>query len=389
MADKLTVNYDDERFGRVEADKQQAMTELEQTYGGMISDTDNYYQAQIDASKQWADTQAKLQQEQTDFAIEQVEQQKDQAHKDYLKEQSGSYVDWQKQSNQYGANAEAMAAQGMQNTGFSESSQVAMYTAYQNRVAVARDSYNRAVLNYDNAIKDARLQNSAALAEIAITALKEQLQLSLEGFQYKNQLVLDKSNQKINLDNQYYNRYLDVLNQINTENAQAEQIRQFNQEYELKQKEYNEGIRQFNEEIARLKAKDKQEYEMDIQNLELQKKKLEEEQRQFNLEYELALAKASGSGGGSGNLYNLEGEPEKEEPVTGNTTGTSYHGVNGLTADQMREQYNYNQAVDTINKVSSMGASQNQIMAEINNGLKNGALTSAQAKKLKELYGTR
>lgn len=341
MADKLTVNYDDERFGKVEADKQQAMTELEQTYGGMISDTDNFYQAQIDASKQWADTQAKLQKEQTDFAIEQVEQQKDQAHKDYLKEQSGAYVDWQKQSNQYGANAEAMAAQGMQNTGFSESSQVAMYTAYQNRVAVARDSYNRAILNYDNAIKDARLQNSAALAEIAITALKEQLQLSLEGFQYKNQLVLDKANQKLNLDNQYYNRYLDVLNQINAENAMAEEIRQYN------------------ESMA-----------------------FEREQFEWN------KAKSGSGGGGGGSQYVLGTEPETK-PVTGNATGTSYHGVNGLTADQMREQYNYNQAVDTINKVSSMGASQNQIMAEINNGLKNGALTSAQAKKLKELYGTR
>lgn len=341
MADKLTVNYDDERFGKVEADKQQAMTELEQTYGGMISDTDNFYQAQIDASKQWADTQAKLQQEQTDFAIEQVEQQKDQAHKDYLKEQSGAYVDWQKQSNQYGANAEAMAAQGMQNTGFSESSQVAMYTAYQNRVAVARDSINRSILNYDNAIKDARLQNSAALAEIAVTALKEQLQLSLEGFQYKNQLVLDKANQKLNLDNQYYNRYLDVLNQINAENAMAEEIRQYNESMAF-------------------------------------------EREQF----EWKKAESGSGGGGGGSQYVLGTEPETE-PVTGNTTGTSYHGVNGLTADQMREQYNYNQAVDTINKVSSMGASQNQIMAEINNGLKNGALTSAQAKKLKELYGTR
>ena len=339
MAENITVNYDDERFGKVESDKQQAMTELEQTYGGMINDTDKYYQAQIDASKQWADTQSKLQQEQSDFAIEQIEQQKNQAHKDYLKEQSGAYVDWQKQSNEYGANAEKQANVGMQNTGYSESSQVAMYTAYQNRVSVARDSYNRAVLNYDNAIKDARLQNNAALAEIALEALQKQLELSLAGFQYKNQLVLDKANQKINLENQYYNRYLDVLNQINTENAMAEEIRQYNESMAFEREQY-----------------------------EWQKAK-------------------SGSGGGGGSYYTLE-EPETE-PVTGNTTGTSYHGVNGLTADQMREQYNYNQAVDTINRVSSMGASQNQIMAEINNGLKNGALTSAQAKKLKELYGTR
>ena len=243
MANNYEINYDDERFGQVESDKQQAMTELEQTYGGMIDESDKYYQAQIDASKQWADKQSQLQQEQTDFAIEQIEQQKDQAKKDYTKEQSGAYVDWQKQSNQYGANAEAMAAQGMQKTGFSESSQVGMYNAYQNRVATAREAYNQAVLSYDNAMKDARLQNNAVLAEIAAEALQQQLKLALEGFQYKNTLVLEQTKNKLEVDNMYYNRYLDVLNQINTENALAEEVRQYNESmaFEREQFEYQKA----------------------------------------------------------------------------------------------------------------------------------------------------
>ena len=53
-----TVNYEDPRFGQVEADKQQAMTELEQTYAGMIDKSDSFYQGQIDATKEWADQQA-------------------------------------------------------------------------------------------------------------------------------------------------------------------------------------------------------------------------------------------------------------------------------------------------------------------------------------------
>ena len=306
MATNYDVNYEDERFTQVEGDKQQALTDLEQTYGGMINQTDDYYQAQIDAANQWADKQSQLQQEKTDFTIEQIEQQKDKAQKDYTKEQSGAYVDWQKQSNQYGVNAEQQAAAGMAGTGFSESSQVSMYNTYQNRIASARESYNQAVLNYDNAIKDARLQNNSVLAEIAYEALQQQLELSLQGFQYKNQLILDQANKKTELENIYYNRYLDVLNQINTENALAEDIRQFdqnyalqteqlalqkkeldetirqfNQNYDLKIKEYNENIRQFNEEIARLKAKDAKEYELEIKNLELNKQKLAEEKRQF------------------------------------------------------------------------------------------------------------
>ena len=223
------INYDDERFGQVESDKNQALTELEQTYGGMIGDTDKYFNEQIQASKDWADKQSQIQQENTDFAIEQIEQQKAQANKDYQKEQSGAYVDWQKQSNKYGTEAEKMASAGLTNTGFSESSQVGMYNTYQNRVATARQAFSNAVLNYNNAIKDAQLQNNAALAEIAYQSLQQQLELSLQGFQYKNQLILEQANKKTELENTYYNRYQDVLQQINTENALAEDIRQYNE----------------------------------------------------------------------------------------------------------------------------------------------------------------
>ncbi len=245
------INYSDPRFGKVESDKTQALTQLEQTYAGMIGNTDQYYNAQIQASKDWADKQSQIQQGQTDFTIEQINQQKDQAHKDYLKEQSASYVDWQKQSNQYGVNAEQMASSGLTNTGFSESSQVGMYNTYQNRVATARESYNQAVLNYNNAIKDAQLQNNAALAEIAYQSLQQQLELSLAGFQYKNQLILEHVNKKTELDNMYYNRYQDVLQQINTENAIKEDIRQYNetQKWQTEQKELD---RQYDAQQAEL-----------------------------------------------------------------------------------------------------------------------------------------
>jgi hypothetical protein len=236
------INYEDQRFKDIETGKQTALNNIDTTYGEMIGNADQYYQSQIDAAQQWADKQSQLQQEKTDFAIEQVQQQKDQAHKDYLKEQSGAYVDWQKQSNQYGANAEAMAAQGMAGSGYSESSQVAMYNTYQNRVATARESYNRAVLNYDNAIKDAQLQNNALLAEIAYNTLQTQLELSLQGFQYKNDLVISQTNKKLDVENQYYNRYQDVLAQINKENALAEQVRQYNESLLEEQRQYNESL---------------------------------------------------------------------------------------------------------------------------------------------------
>lgn len=239
MSTNYEINYDDSRFKKVESEKQAALSENEKTYDSMISNSDAYYQKQIDASKEWEKTQKENQQAQTDFAIQQIEQQKADAQKDYTKEQSGAYVDWQKQSNQYGVDAEQKASQGMQNTGYSESSQVSMYNTYQNRVMTARESYNKAVQNYNNSITQARLQNNAALAEIAYNALQKQLELSLQGFQYKNQLLLDKANQKLTIENNYYNRYQDVLNQINTENALAEQIRQFNANLAEEQRQFD------------------------------------------------------------------------------------------------------------------------------------------------------
>lgn len=248
------INYNDKRFTQVNSDKNVALSNVEKTYGGMINNSDKYYKNLIEQSKKNAETQKKNQQANTDFAIEKIEQQKEQAKTDYVKEQSGAYVDWQKQSNQYGAESEKKAAGGFTGSGYSESSQVSMYNTYQNRVATARDLYNRSILNYNNAITEARLQNNSALAEIFAKANKEQLELALQGFQYKNQLIIDKANQKLKVDEMYYGRYQDVLKQINTENALAENVRQYNEKLAEEKRQYNETIALQKQEAANNQA---------------------------------------------------------------------------------------------------------------------------------------
>lgn len=279
MAD-YNINYDDERFTEVESDKKAAINDLEKTYSGMINQSDGFYQQQIDAAKEWEQKQTELQNQQTDFTIDKIEQQKAQAQKDYTKEQSGAYADWQKQSNPYGVRAEQIADQGLQQSGYSESSQVSMYNTYQNRVATAREAYQRALLNYNNSITEARLQNNSALAEIAYNSLQKQLELALEGFQYKNTLVLDKAKQKIQLEQIYHERWQDVLDQLNTENALAEEVRQFNAS-------------------------------------------LAEEQRQFNYKNKLgefAVKASSGGGSGGGSYYSGGGSSSKKSSSTGSAS---------------------------------------------------------------------
>lgn len=309
--------YDESNLTAVDTERTEALSDLEQTYGDMISNTDSYYDKLSQNAQNWGDKQTEIQNQQLAFTEEKIEQQREQAHKDYIKEQSGAYTDWQKQSNQYGANAEKMAAQGLQNTGYSETSQVSMYNTYQNRVATAREAFAQATLNYDNAIKEARLQNSAALAEIAYQTYQQQLELSLQGFQYKNSLISELTDKELQTKQYYSNEYQRVLDQINTQNALAEEVRQFNLNYE-------EQVRQFDEEMERLKAKDSEEAEQAAAELEQRKAELDEEKRQFDAQMERKSAQITGgSGGGSSKLIGNHGVLTLGDINSGNTSSKS------------------------------------------------------------------
>lgn len=240
----MNIDYNDQRLKQVESDKQNALNNANNMYNSMINNSDKFYNDQIQASKDYAQKQQEIQQENTDFAIEKIEQQKQQAEKDYTKEQKGAYTDYQKQINDYGVNAEQMAVQGLSNSGYSESSRVSMYNTYQNRVATARDSFNRSILNYDNGIKDAQLQNNSALAEIAYNALKSQLELGLQGFQYKNSLLESQLNVQQTIEQTYQSKWDSILDQMNKDREFAESVRQYNENLAFqKQQEANTQAR--------------------------------------------------------------------------------------------------------------------------------------------------
>lgn len=245
MADKYAVNYEDERFKNVENEKNQQITETTNRYDNMINNTDKFYQDQINASKDWANKQTEIQQQQTDFAIEQINQQREKAEKDYQREQKASYVDYTKQIDPFSIDSEKMAANGLQNSGYSESSRVSMWNAYQNRYAKARESFTNASINFDNGIKEAQLANNSALAQIAYNALQNELELSLQGFKYKNELIQTKEAQLQNINDNYNNRYQNVLAQINQEiewkrqqDEREETNRQWWEEFNLRKQQY-------------------------------------------------------------------------------------------------------------------------------------------------------
>ena len=180
------VNYDDDRFKQVENEKQSQLEQYNKAYDDLINERNAFTQQQQDYVNNWQTTQEQIANDNLNHQIELYNQQKDKAERDYQKEARASYADYQKEVDKYGVSRENVVNNGLSNSGYAESSKVSMYNAYQNRIASARQSLNDAKLEFDNAIKEATLQNNATLAENALTALKQKLDIALEGFNYKD-----------------------------------------------------------------------------------------------------------------------------------------------------------------------------------------------------------
>jgi hypothetical protein len=191
-----------------------AISEVNDRYDDMVAESNKFYNAQINNINSFAAKQAQLQQERTDFEVKKIEQQKEETRKNYEKERQAAYTDYQKEINPYGVNAEYMASQGMSGTGYAESSRVKMFTAYQNRVAVAKQTYDQAVINFNNAMTEAQLQNNSALAQLAFNTFQQTLELAFEGFMRNNELITQKANERLQLEQIYYQREQDRINNL-------------------------------------------------------------------------------------------------------------------------------------------------------------------------------
>lgn len=319
------VNYDDERFKQVENEKQSQLEQYNKAYDDLINERNTFTQQQQDYVNNWQATQEQLANDNLNHQIELYNQQKDKAERDYQKEARASYADYQKEVDKYGVSRENVVNNGLSNSGYAESSKVDMYNAYQNRLASARQSLNDIKLEFDNAIKEATLQNNATLAENALTALKQKLDIALEGFNYKDTQTQNKLTWQNNLNNTYYDRYKDVEKQINYENEQAEAIRQY--EEQMAYKKEQDRIAQQNWE---------REYAL--------------QQAQLAASRSYALSSSSSSGGGS-SLTN----GSSSNSGSNNSSGTiQYNGKTGYSSLVNAVQYLQNNGVKGVSTASNV-----------------------------------
>lgn len=176
---------------------------MENPYADLENKYANNLQQQNDMLAQQSAIQKEQSQANTNQTINEINQQREYANKDFNKEARGAYQDYQKVVNPYGVQAEKMASNGLGNAGYSETSKLNAYNTYQNRYATARESADRLQQDFNNQITQARLSGNKELAEIALNELQTKMT------NLWNQLNLDTTLAQNKVS---YNQWLDEFN---------------------------------------------------------------------------------------------------------------------------------------------------------------------------------
>jgi hypothetical protein len=271
--DELTKEYTNSKntaqteLNSLDSQKQAELDSYNTNYNNQLNEYNSLLEQQQQNVDTWAENQKQAQQAQTDFELSLIEQQKAETQKQTDAEMGDAYIDYQKGINQFGGNAEIMAANGLTGTGFSKNEQIAMNITYQNRVSTAKAALTKANTEYSNQIQQALLNNDATLADIAYQQMVQSYQIALQGFEYKNTMYNNKLNYETSLNESYYNKKLDLQSRIDNYTTQIASIQQYQDELEQQKEEnrqwwanYNENKRQFNEQMAEEKRQYNQTY---------------------------------------------------------------------------------------------------------------------------------
>jgi hypothetical protein len=218
---------EDERLAQIEKAKLEAINQSNNTYDQMHQDNQNMLDQNMNYAEQFEKTQNETLDKQLDFYKQNIEQQKKNAQQNYETEAKKAQNDFVAYQNPYGYNAETMASKGQLQSGLSQTAQLGGYNAYQNRLATANKAMNDAFTQYDLDMNEAIINNDVQKAQNALAKLEMILGFQQNFYDSKNQISQSQLSNNQALDESYHGRYMDMMNQINTEKAQAEAIRQW------------------------------------------------------------------------------------------------------------------------------------------------------------------
>ena len=232
----------------IDARESARLDEVDLRYSGLLDESNKIYSDiakgySLDNPESFASVMMQLQEAKTEQAISEINSKKKLAEKDYEKEKKAAYVDWKRQSDPYGANAEARATNGLTSSGYSETVQARMYSDYQTRLISARESFVRAETEFATAIASARLQNSAALAQIAFDSFQKQCEYILSGLTARQGLLSSWAAERSQIIRDH-----DTLRQNEIDNKYREDAFNFEKEQQEKDNIYRENAFNFEKE---------------------------------------------------------------------------------------------------------------------------------------------
>ena len=173
----MTLNQEEQtRVNNVYNEREQALAENNQLYGDLMNQAGELKNQQNAFLAQQQQTQNDILDKQLANQGNLINQQKEEANRNRRVEAGKAMNDYNAYVNPYGIQAERQASAGLTNSGVSETSKLGAFTTYQNRLANANASYQKAVTQYDNAMNEALLNNDVQKAQNALNMLKLQLE---------------------------------------------------------------------------------------------------------------------------------------------------------------------------------------------------------------------
>ena len=206
------------------------MTATTDTYAGLLDKNQDV----LEQSNSWQDayqqTQNELLDRGTELVTNKLERGKTDAEKSFQKEAIASEADYQEYINPYGVTAEQKAESNLNRGGYNESTNTSAYNVSRIRTAMARQSKEKALVEYDQSIAEAKLSNDSQKAMLALDLLKEKMANISNAFQIESTLTQNQLSATQQTDDRYYGRYQDEYNKIQTERDREEQARRYAEE---------------------------------------------------------------------------------------------------------------------------------------------------------------
>lgn len=120
-----------------------------------------------------------------------INRQKEEYEREAQKQGKALYSDYRKQSNPYGATAEQLASQGLNKSGYAETTQSRMYNEYQRNVTTLMTETTRLKAEADFQMNQAFLDADIQKAQNALAIYQQQAQLAITNYNLRYQKYRD------------------------------------------------------------------------------------------------------------------------------------------------------------------------------------------------------